>query len=91
MEIKLNTNIDFVARVTHAAPKATRNVTPEASASGFEHSRSLEAQLRDIPDLRADKVENAKRLVGDPTYPPRETIKRIATLLALDHIEEKQQ
>jgi hypothetical protein len=87
MEIKPNTNIDFVARVPHTAPKASRSVDSEAAVSEFESSRSLDGKLNDVPDIRSDRVENAKRMVGDPAYPPRETIHRIAALLALDVTE----
>jgi hypothetical protein len=52
--------------------------------SVFENSRALEARLEEIPDVRTDKLDHGRRLVGDPTYPPRETIQRIATLLAME-------
>jgi hypothetical protein len=31
-----------------------------------------------------DVVEHGRRLVGDPAYPPRETLQRIAALLAME-------
>ena len=92
MEIKLNTTVDSVARVSTNIPaKASRPIDSDSDVSVFETSRALEARLKDLPDVRADKVENGKRLIGDPEYPPRETIRRIAALLALDHTDGNSQ
>ncbi len=86
MEIKLHTNVDSVARVSNnnTQAKASRPIDSDSDVSVFESSRALEARLKDLPDVRADKVDEGKRLIGDPEYPPRETIRRIAALLALD-------
>ena len=85
MEIKLYTTVDSVARVSNnTSTKASRPIDSDSDVSVFETSRALEARLKDLPDVRADKVGEGKRLVGDPEYPPRETIRRIAALLALN-------
>jgi hypothetical protein len=83
MEIRPSSNIDSVARVINTAPKASRPVDSEPDVSAFENSRALETQLTQLPDVRPEKVDDAKRLIGDPAYPPRVTIQRIATLLAI--------
>jgi hypothetical protein len=84
MEIKLNSNIDSVARVSNTQPKASRPIDSDPDVAVFETSRALEARLQSLPDVRANVVEHGRRLAGDPAYPPRETIQRIAALLALD-------
>jgi hypothetical protein len=84
MEIKLNRNIDSVARVQSTPTKASRPIDADSALSVFENSRALEARLGAIPDVRPEVVETGRRLVGDPAYPPRETIQRIATLLAME-------
>lgn len=84
MEIKINRNIDSVTRVPSTPAKASRPIDADAALSVFENSHALEARLEAIPDVRSDRVETGRRLVGDPTYPPRETIQRIATLLAVE-------
>ena len=84
MEIKLNRNIDSVARVLSTRPNASRPIDSDAALSAFENSRALEARLDQLPDVPPDVLETGRRLVGDPAYPPRETIKRIATLLAIE-------
>ena len=92
MEIKLNTTVDSVARVSNNTPaKASRPIDSDSDVSVFETSRALEARLKDLPDVRADKVEDGKRLIGDPEYPPRETIRRIAALLALNQTDGNSQ
>lgn len=83
MEIKLHTNIDSVARVSTAQPKASRQIDSDSEVSGFENSRALEARLKELPNVRQDVVHHGRRLIGDPAYPPRETIQKIAALLAL--------
>ena len=84
MEIKINRNIDSVARVANTPPKASRPIDADSALSVFENSRALEARLEEIPAVRHDKLENGRRLVGDPAYPARETIQRIAALLAME-------
>ena len=84
MEIKLNRNIDSVTRVASTPTKASRPIDAASTLSVFENSRALEARLGAIPDVRPEVVATGRRLVGDPAYPPRETIKRIATLLAME-------
>ena len=84
MEIKLNRNIDSVARVTPTRVKASRPIDGDSAMSVFENSRALEARLEAIPDVRTEVVDYGRRMIGDPAYPPRETIQRIATLLAME-------
>ncbi len=87
MEIKLNSNIDSVARLNPVQPKASRPVESQSALSEFANSRALEARLQELPDVRPDKLQQAQRLVGDPEYPPRETMQRLAALLAIDDNE----
>ena len=84
MEIKGNRNIDSVTRVFSTHAKASRKIDADSALSVFENSRALEARLEEIPDVRAQMVDYGRRVVGDPAYPPRETIQRIATLLAME-------
>ena len=92
MEIKLYTTVDSVARVNNNTPaKASRPIDSDSDVSVFETSRALEARLKDLPDVRVDKLDDGKRLIGDPEYPPRETIRRIAALLALNETNGESQ
>ena len=87
MEIKLNSNLDSVARLNTTQSKASRPVNLEFARSEFESSNALEARLEELPDVRTEKVQHAQRLIGDPTFPPRETIQRLSALLAI--VEER--
>ena len=83
MEIKLNSHLDSVAWAKKARPNASREIERESDISAFETSKAMESQLSTLPDVRDDKVERARELIGDPAYPPRETINGLATLLAV--------
>lgn len=61
----------------------SRQIDSDSEVSGFENSRALEARLKELPNVRQDIVHHGRRLIGDPAYPPRETIQKIAALLAL--------
>ncbi len=49
----------------------------------FNRSAAIERQLADIPDIRANKVAQTRALVETRGYPPEETIRRIADLMAV--------
>lgn len=82
MEIKFNANAAKVREV-QAPPPAER--PPKAVEPGvdFKATAALEQALRNTADVRPEAVERAKSLVGTPTYPPPETIRKLAHLLAI--------
>ena len=85
MEIKITrNNIDSVARVANTQQKASRPIDSDIAWSAFENSRALEARLEQLPAARPEKVSQGRVLVGDPAYPPPETIQKIAVLLAMN-------
>jgi hypothetical protein len=84
MDIKLNTKVASVARPATAPTAAVRTSSQPTSVAEFGSSQALETKLAVLPATRAAAVERARDLIGDTTYPPRETIQRIATLLALE-------
>lgn len=70
-----------------------RPAQPEATTAtedvALENSRALTQALHQTPESRADKVRRASELVGQPDYPPPETIRKISHLLAIQiHPEE---
>jgi hypothetical protein len=80
MEVKLNTNVDSIGRV--AAGQSKKNLEKvETDSATFERSAALEKSLRELPDSRADEVAKAKQATALSTYPPPETIKKIAALI----------
>ncbi len=82
MEIKLNTNLDSVARIANAQ-RPVRVSQTTATVDSFASSQALDARLAELPDIRPEMVEHARNIIGDPIYPPTEVSQRIATLLAM--------
>ena len=49
----------------------------------FRHVAALNSALQDVPPVRIEEVERAKKLVQDANYPPPYALLRIARLLAM--------
>jgi hypothetical protein len=84
MEINPNRNVDPALPV--GASSKSRVQSRGSSDISFEQSASLNAALEATPDSRADVVSRAEELVALSSYPPPETINRIANLLAANLI-----
>ncbi len=83
MEINPNSNTGSVNRVAHPAPQA-RPVRGTGDQAVFNRSEALDRSFAEMPEVRPEKVARARELIGQVTYPPRETIAKISDLLALD-------
>lgn len=82
MEIQPNQNTSAVHNaLTSRGMARPRKPSPEEVS--FAATSNVDQALRDLPALRVEVVERAQKLVGDPTYPPRETIHQLSELLAL--------
>jgi hypothetical protein len=81
MEIEFNTNsVGKSDPVKHLArPDGPHSLELDAS---FQ-TAGLEKKLKELSQVRPEKVEHAKALVSGPQYPPDPILKSIATLLAL--------
>jgi hypothetical protein len=84
MEINPNRNVDPV--LPTGTPYKARVQASGASETSFEQSAGLNAALKATPESRADVVSRAEDLVSQSSYPPPETINRIANLLAANLI-----
>jgi hypothetical protein len=86
MEITPNSNIEPAARAAASQVKA-RAPQPSGDTAAFDRAEALSRTLQTTPLVRPDVVEIAREYIGDVKYPPEETIRRIAVLLAtqLDH------
>ena len=66
-----------VARPTGQEPSSVRDDV------ALENSRALTQALQQTPATRADVVRRATELIGEPNYPPPETLRKISHLLAI--------
>lgn len=60
-----------------------RREEPPREEVSFAGSTAVRRALEEAPDVRVEMIQRARNLVGDPTYPPRETIQRLSHLLAM--------
>ena len=60
---------------------------PARDEASFTTADAIHRVLRDAADVRPEEVARARALVDDRYYPPDETIRRIANLMAM-HIDD---
>ena len=85
MEIEFNPG--RVPKAEPSQPAARPSATPAADEVSFHGSANLQDRLKNIPDVRPEKVAYAKSLLSDSKYPPNDVLDRIAVLLAI-HVKE---
>jgi len=84
MEIQFKPELNPVpASASSQAAKARPAGNSDVEVN-FDGAHALEEALSTAPDIRADKVEEGKMLVGSSQYPPIETMEKIARLLAVN-------
>jgi hypothetical protein len=84
MEIKPNYQAASVDPTQLAKPAAKPTQTEDRSVD-FSRSDRLEEELKNLPDVRPEVVQKGRELVSDTNYPPREGIRRISELLAINY------
>ena len=89
MEVKLNTAVNQVSPPA-ASGQPKKAVTQARPDAAFEGTAALNKALEQTPEVRADVVARAKALVESPSYPPLETINKVAALLGLNLDETNQ-
>ena len=83
MEINSNINMAGVGRTyTTKHPNSAQKAGEDAAA--FSSSHALEQALTATPEVRSEAVERARNLIADVKYPPKETLNKIAHLLAMN-------
>jgi len=63
--------------------RRSHSPAPAGDAAAFSQRAAIERQLENLPAARTAAIERARALVKDDSYPPDETIQRIANLLAV--------
>jgi len=80
MEIEFNPS--RVPKVEPSQTAARPSAAAPADEASFAVSAALQDKLKNISDVRPEKVAYAKSLVADAQYPPDDVMDRIAVLLA---------
>jgi hypothetical protein len=83
MEINLNPPVETAAKVV-SGPVRPKEAAARTDDVVLDQSQALEARLAEAPEVRTEAVERGKALATDPRYPPAETIRKIANLLAIN-------
>jgi hypothetical protein len=84
--MEINFHLGNLGATSHAATVARateRDASSVRDDVALENSRALTQALQLTPATRADVVRRATELVGEPNYPPPETIRKISHLLAI--------
>jgi hypothetical protein len=82
MEIEFNPG--RVPKVEPSQTAARPNAAAPAEETSFPDSAALMDKLKNMSDVRPEKVAYAKGLVSDSQYPPDDVLDRIAVLLAIN-------
>jgi hypothetical protein len=82
MEVNNNNNIDTAqwVKVNQTRPRAAQSGSDTTS---FYRVEALDQAMAATPAVRPEAVERAKKLIAEIRYPGDETIRGIASLLAL--------
>jgi hypothetical protein len=83
MEIKPNNHLEPATRIaaTPARPRAAGGGTDSVA---FERAQALDQALQTTQAVRPEMVARARQLISDVKYPPDQTIRQIAALLAMN-------
>ena len=82
MEIRPNNSYRPIPANELRAPR--RVDQPAVDGGEFSGTESLEHALAATPDIRPDAVARGRELVKAETYPPSETMQRLARLFAVE-------
>ena len=85
MEVKLDTNVSPVS--LRPLSKPTTPPVPPTDSIRFDGADQLNQSLQATPEVRRETVDRAQQLIGDVNYPPPQTIRRLAALLAM-HLDQ---
>ena len=82
MEIEFNPS--RVPKVEPSQTAVRASAPASAGETSFAVSAALKDKLKNLSDIRPEKVAYAKDLVSNSQYPPNDVLDRIAVLLAIN-------
>ena len=82
MEVNNNNNIDTAqwVRINQSKPRSPQ---AESDSTSFYRVEALDQAMEATPVARPEVVDRARKLISEVRYPGDETIRGIASLLAL--------
>jgi hypothetical protein len=83
MEINITHEITSAAARAEQIQRVSRPPQRGVDEATFAASERIDQALASVPDSRPAEVERAKGLVNLVQYPPAETMRKIARLLAM--------
>jgi hypothetical protein len=66
---------------------AAQGLQLEPDKAALDHSEALDRALQETPEVRPERVAQAKALLNDDFYPPADVLAKIASLLA-EHLSQ---
>ena len=81
--MRVNPNSDASAVAASTASRAAQEPRLESDKLALTSSDNLTRALTQTPEVRAEKVAEAKALIQDGSYPPEAIIRKISALLAI--------
>lgn len=81
MEISNNMNVSGVNGFVPPGRSAAAARTASDTAS-FTGSATVEADLKNLPDIRPEAVDRAKQLIGDTHYPSSAMVRQLSQFLS---------
>ena len=89
MDVRIESNIDKIQGYS-IGKKPSQKVAPAVDSVQFDQAAGLNRSLAATPEIRSEAVERAKKLIADSSYPPKETIWKVARILN-DNINSTQE
>ena len=82
----MRVNLNSEASAVTATPGTTAAPEPRLGQDkvALTATESLNRSLEQTPEVRAEKVAEAKALIQDGSYPPEVIIRKISALLAIE-------
>jgi hypothetical protein len=83
--MQVNLNLNSAGAVGPSTSPLRRNKAAQNSdAAEFNGAAALDQSLTTTPGVRPEVIARARELVAQPDYPPAETMRKIAALLAFN-------
>lgn len=60
-----------------------KTTTRAADSLSMRESSAVEEAMKEVPEIREEKITRAMKLVDDASYPPPEAIRRLSRLFAI--------